>query len=157
MNLFDKLKQLKLIEPDASFTERSRRDILATPQPIFPVGGLTPWRVFVRIFEVGVAGGLVALFILIMTSGIANSPLTPVPFSAVNPDALHAEAQAVDIQIQLARLAYEASRATGTAAESTIVSHAAMSPMAIANTASSTTSTATTTLSVEDVLRTLSN
>lgn len=157
MNLFDKLKQLKLIEPDASFAERSRREILATPQPIFPVGGLTPWRIFVRVFEVGVAGGLVALFILIMTSGVANSPLTPVPFSAVNPQALHAEAQAVDIQIQLAKLAYEASRATDTAAESTAMTHTAMSAMAFSGATSTATSTATSSLSVEDALRALSN
>jgi hypothetical protein len=181
MNLFDRLKQLKLIEPDPAFSERSRRDVLATQPIVFPFRRFTPWQVFVRVIETGVAAGLVALFIFIMTGGVATSPLAPIPFAAVNPDALHAEAQAIDIQINLANMVYNASRATGTMAQSTVnESHPATRVVLLSIVATSTgatstaTSTATTSsssaslasssplssssspLSIEDVLKALS-
>jgi hypothetical protein len=146
MNLFDRLKQLKLIEPDPAFSERSRRDVLATQPIVFPFRRFTPWQVFVRVIETGVAAGLVALFIFIMTGGVATSPLAPVPFAAVNPDALHAEAQAIDIQIKLANMVYNASRATGTMAQSTVnESHPATRVVLLSIVATSTDATSTAT------------
>jgi hypothetical protein len=111
MNIFEALKQFKNITPDPAYKEKSKRAILATiPQE--PVA--TPWSitgirsVFVHIMETGVAVGLTVFFILIITGQFPNSPYaSPVQFSVIDPQTLHAEAQAVDIQIQLAQVAYQ--------------------------------------------------
>jgi len=159
MNIFERLKQLKFIRPETSFTERSRREILST-QPSLTAPRMTVRQILARALEVTVAGALVALFVLVITGGVANSPLTPVPFAAVSPTALHAEAQAIDIQIQLTKLAYQASEATATA-ESTPSSNAPMNvavPAGAAVAASSTGPSApTSTLSVDQALQALTN
>jgi hypothetical protein len=160
MNIFERIKQLKFIEPDASFAERSKRDIFASPVPAMPFRRPTLRRFVVRFFEVGVATALVAVFILIMTGGLSTLPFAPVPFSAVSPTALRVEAQAVDIQIQLATLAYQAS--AGTTAESTAVTGKKLSaieslvaPVASSSVAAAS-STVSSSLSVDDVLKALS-
>lgn len=155
MNIFEKLKQLKLIQPDASFTERSKRDIFASPVPVMPFEKLTVRNVIFRFFEVGVATGLVVLFILIMTGNISDLPFSPVPFAAVSPAALHVEAQAVDIQINLAKLAYQASATT--TAESTAVTSGKLSTIeSLVASTSTLNSTTTSSLSVDDALKALS-
>lgn len=158
MNLFDKLKQLKLIEPDQAFSERSRREVLSVQPAIFPFRRMSPWQIFVRVIETGVAAGLAALFIFIMTGGVATSPLTPVPFSAVNPDALHAEAQAIDMQIKLTNLAYDASVSTAITTGSPAVAMFAMTAkiMGDAATNTATSTTASSSLSVDEALKALS-
>ncbi len=158
MNLFDRLKQLKLIQPDPAFSERSKRDVLSTPATL-PFQRLTVRQYLFRFLEASVAGALVALFIFVMTGGVANSPLVPAPFAAVNPSALHAEAQAIDIQIKLAGLAYEAAaKGTGIATDSTPMGIAAKMMVAETSTslASATTTSTTTPVSVDEALKALS-
>jgi hypothetical protein len=154
MNIFDKIKKLKLIEPDASFAERSKRVILATLPPELPFRRVSVRQVLMHLLEAGVAGGLVALFLLLITGSVTQSPLSPTPFAAVSPTALHAEAQAVDIQIELAQLAYQA--AQGKSAESTPVT-AALPRASVTATSSLVvaTSSASPSLSVDDVLKAL--
>jgi hypothetical protein len=168
MNLFDRLKQLKLIEPNQAFSERSRREVMSFQPAIFPFKRVTPWQVFVRIIETGVVAGLAALFIFIMTGGVATSPLAPIPFSAVNPEALHAEAQAIDMQIKLANLVYDASKSDGAATQSTVITGLVAKRIALisgtSNATMSTSSTvattsagaATSSLTVDDALKALS-
>lgn len=162
MNLFDRLKNLKLIEPDAEFSERSKRDIMASP-PVLPFHKLSVRQILFRLLEAGVAGALVALFILVITGGTANSPLVPAPFAAIDPAALHAEAQAINIQIKLTDMAYEAVEATGTSAESTATGVPAIPAAAGVSTASTSTAQAatstassTTIVSVDQALKALS-
>ena len=170
MNLFDRIKQLKLIEPDRAYSERSRREILATEPSVFLFKRMSPWQIFVRVIETGVAAGLVALFIFIMTGGVATGPLAPVPFAAVSPEALHAEAQAIDMQIKLANLVYDASRAPGAISQSTAISNFSASQAALfagamtstpamasaTSTATSSSASATSSLSVDEALQALS-
>jgi len=160
MNIFDRIKQLRWIEPDASFAERSKRDIFASPVPVLPFRRPTLRDVVLRIFEVGVATGLVILFVFVITGGVSNLPFAPVPFSAVSPKALHAEAQAVDIQIKLAALAYQASATT--TAESTAATTkkfaviASLAAPVASSSAVAPSSTAVPLPSVDDVLKVLS-
>ena len=157
MNFFERLKKLKLIEPDALFSERSKRDIMASPVPVFVAKPLSLSRILYRLLEAGVAGALVTLFLLLVTGKFTNSPLSPVPFSAVNPESLHAEAQAIDIQIKLAELSYRESTSTS----GSTTTEPALKPKPAAVTAPVTTpdgatSTASSTLSVDSVLDELS-
>jgi hypothetical protein len=114
MILFETLQQLKKIRPDATFSENSKRAILATtraeaPAPVWSI----PFAIR-RIIEGGVAVALTGFFILLITGALSGSPLAPVQYSAIDPQSLHAEAQAIDIQIQLANLNYNPPAAEST-------------------------------------------
>jgi len=106
MNLFEIFKQFKRIEPDPRFTDRSRRMILAAPQETAPAirrGIPSVWSVL----ETGIALVLAGFFIVLVTGKFPGaSYLSPVQYSVINPDTLHAEAQAIDMQIQLTDLNY---------------------------------------------------
>jgi hypothetical protein len=153
MELFELLKEFKKIEPAAASKETSKRAILAT----MPRERLGVWRTVAGVFETAIAVGLVAFFIFVIVGGQFPgssyvAPVSPAQFSVINPETLKAEAQAVDIQIQLAKVAY--TEATTTAAdESTqqIVAETApakISPAAVpaaeSTVASSTAATANT-------------
>jgi hypothetical protein len=116
MNLPEILKQFKTIEPDPAYKERSKRMILSqTPKESWSFR-----RTILTIFETGIAVALSVFFILILTGVFPdNSYVSPAQFSVIDPASLKAEAQAVNIQIQLAQITYEEATAT---AESTLVS-----------------------------------
>ncbi len=104
MNLFETLQEFKKIGPDASFTEKSKRAILATRQN---VPHMSPFRGVLQFIETGAAVVLAGFFILLITGAFSNSPyIAPVQFSVIDPAGLHAEAQAIDVQIQLAHVSY---------------------------------------------------
>ena len=103
MDLLDTLKQFKRIEPDLSFAENSRRAILASA----PFEKFSVRKIFTRVFET--AGSLVLAGVLVfaIAGGFSGSKyLSPVSFSGIDPAALHAEAQAIDMQINLANITY---------------------------------------------------
>lgn len=106
MNVEETLKQFKKIAPDAAYSEKSKRIVLAT----LPRERWTIRRGLLHIFETGIAVALAVFFIFVVTGQIANTPyvknVEPVQFSVINPETLKAEAQAVDMQIQLAEVAY---------------------------------------------------
>jgi len=109
MNLLEILKQFKNITPDPANKEKSKRGILA----MTPREPMSAWRIIAGIFETGIAAALAVFFILVITGQFSNAPyVSPVKFSVINPETLNAEAQAVDIQIQLAQVAYEESTTT---------------------------------------------
>src|SRR5271170_6443861 len=111
MNIFEILKKFKNIEPDQHFTEKSKLIILATPQksPALAWQGL---RVVFRVLETGAAVVLAGFFLLLVTGGFQGSRyLAPVQYSVIDPQGLHAEAQAVDMQIELANVNYPESSA----------------------------------------------
>src|ERR1700691_4074612 len=103
MNLFETLKEFKNVSPDPTFSETSKRVILATtPRERWSIG-----RVFAHVIETGIAVALTVFFILVIAGQFSNVPyVSPTRFSVVNPETLSAEAQAVDIQIQLADVVY---------------------------------------------------
>ena len=105
MKLFDLLKQFKNIEPDAEFSQHSRTEILLSPQPERRTLG----SVFtvLRMIETGAAVAAVGFFIFIVTVSFAPTrSLAPVQYAVIDPAGLHAEAQAIDMQIQLADIVY---------------------------------------------------
>ena len=167
MNLFEILKQFKTIEPDGSYAEKSKRAILAMPQKVTAGVRLG----VLRFIETGVAVVLAGFFILLITGGLTgNQPFAPVQYSVVDPQGLKAEAQAVDMQIELANVTYTestSSLAVGNGAASTpagvsstkglapaFVKATSSAPSASSSTATSTASS--TTLSVDQALQKLS-
>jgi hypothetical protein len=171
MNLFDILKQFKNIEPDPNFTEKSKRMILATPQtsPALTTRGI---RMIFRVIETSAAVVLVGFFILLITGGFQNSRLSPVQYSVIDPQGLHAEAQAVEMQIELANINYPESSAApestsptaatgGNSATSSELSAAIATSTAssspVVNASGTASSTATTsTISIDQALQELS-
>lgn len=170
MKLSDLLKQFKHIEPDPQFSERSKREVLLSPRP--EQGTMRGVFAFLHILETGAAVVLAGFFILILTGSFSPArSVAPIQYSVVDPEGLHAEAQAIDMQIQLANLAYPQTTSTASAGGSNVIAPAALknafevvlgapstSSTPTTGTASATTSTATTTtLSIDAALQRLSH
>jgi hypothetical protein len=118
MNLFETIKQFRNILPDPGFTEKSKRMILATPQQEERSMGMRGVLIFLHTIETGAALALVGFFILLVTGSFSGTKyLAPVQYSVIDPGGLHAEADAIDMQIQLANISY--AEVSSTAAEST--------------------------------------
>jgi hypothetical protein len=118
MDLFETIKKFKTISPDPGFTEKSKRMILATPQQEARSMGMRGVLIFLHTIETGAALALVAFFVLLVTGNFSGTKyLAPVQYSVIDPGGLHAEADAIDMQIQLANISY--AEVTSTAAEST--------------------------------------
>jgi hypothetical protein len=168
MNLFETLKQFKNIKADSSYTEKSRLVVLASPQHE-PMGTRF---VFGRIFGTAGSIALAGIIVFIVAGGLSISRyFLPVSFQGIDPAALHAEAQAIDMQINLANLNYTES--LGASSHSTPISantpkgtplpaNAPVSTQGIGNaSATSTMATgssslpATSTMSINDVLQKL--
>lgn len=169
MKLSDIFSEFKRIEPDPQYSEKSKRVVLAAAQTPVAVRerGI---MIFFRALETGVALVLAGFFIVLATGGFSGTTLDPVQYAVIDPNGLKAEAQAIDIQIQLANLDY--AEVTSTAAQSTTPEaatavHALMMAgvgAASTSTASSTaaggkdaSSTASTTLSVDQALQALTH
>lgn len=166
MNLFELLKQFKNVEPDPTFTATSKRAILAT-EPAAPVWSTR--KMFFRIIETGVAVALTGFFVLLITGSLSGSRIAPAEYAAVDPTSLHAEAQAIDMQIQLAQLKYSESSAggaispvssvpTASGVGITPVSTSSASSSSVSEPAATGTSTATSTnITLDQALEHLSN
>ncbi len=106
MEIKDFIKQLKSVEPDPSFAASSKRAILALLPAEPALRGVPRFRATIlKIIETGAAVALTGFFILLITGAFSDTGLVP-QYGALNPNALQAEAQAIDIQIQLANLNY---------------------------------------------------
>ncbi len=107
MNLFETLKQFKRIEPDPAFSEKSKRMILAMPQETRPAIAVRGALMFLHTIETAAALALAGFFILLATGSFSGTKyLAPVQYSVIDPGSLHAEADAIDTQIQLANVSY---------------------------------------------------
>jgi hypothetical protein len=168
MKISDILKQFKNIQPDAEYAEKSKRAVLAAPQTMAVRDrGI---MIFLHSLETGAALVLAGFFILLATGSFSgNKYLAPVQYSVIDPNGLHAEAQAIDIQIQLANLDYSAVASTSesTTATAAGTARAMMSALAIKGTGSASnpsstiaagdaSTTAPTPLSVDQALQALS-
>ena len=159
MNLFETLKQFKKIEPDAAFKESSKRAIfaLAPRAAVAPVARMR--MTILKIFETAAAVALTGFFILIITGAFSGGGITP-QYEAVNPGALRAEAQAIDIQIQLAKLNYSApagGQSTISAVQVTTSTTSGVETTTVSVEAApgSATTTATTTVTIDQALQNL--
>jgi hypothetical protein len=153
MNLFETLKELKKINPDPAFSENSRRMVLMSA----PTEQISPRRVLARSFAV--AGSLVmaGALVFIIVGGLSATNLAP-QFSSIDPTALRAEAQAIDMQINLLNVNY--AEVTASTEPVALMSPGTGQPLTM-NVASSSaksaaSSTATSTISVDEVLQELS-
>jgi len=116
MDLFKSLKNLKNIEADREFTKKSRSLLLNTKQR--SASGF--WGVVLNNIEVGASMALAGLLMFAILGGLnAWSFLSPVDITSLDPESLRAEAEAIDIQIELTNLSYEDSIRTLSAPEST--------------------------------------
>jgi hypothetical protein len=169
MELFETLKQFKKIGSDATRSAISKRAILAqTPLEPRVVWGIR--RSLAAIFETGFAVALMVFLILIIVGKFpGQSSVAPVQLSVINPTTLKAEAQAVDIQIQLAQIAYTETTSTAESTPETTAAIAARQPTLAAAamsaatssvsagaTASSTGNASSTTISIDQALQELS-
>jgi hypothetical protein len=104
MDVVEILKKLKDIKPRKEFTETSRVLILNTaPKP-----KLNFWNILIKNIELGASLALAGLLIFLVIGGFsAWKMFSPIQISNIDPSALKAEAQAIDMQIQLANLSYQ--------------------------------------------------
>ncbi len=172
MKVSDILKQFKNIQPDADFSRRSRAEVLLSPQDERrTIRGVFA---FLHVIETGAAVALVGFFILILTGSFSPTrSIVPIQYAVIDPTGLHAEAQAIDIQIQLANIEYPqvTSTAAATPAASAALakafatvlgtakvkatSTASVATSSIASASTSAPSASTTPLSVDQALQQL--
>jgi len=156
MDLFKLLKQLKNIEPDRDFKERSRYLILETSGPRQKT--VSGWL----LHNLGNAAALALgslLLLLMMGSFSAWTIFSPARLSALDPASLRAEAQAIDIQIQLTNLGYSLTSSTAGLNETTPATAAPQKTITINNQKLQITissSSATGTISIDEALDRLS-
>jgi len=155
MDLLGRLKNLKNIEPDEGYAERSRSLILNTERQI----KLGVWDIVFRNLELGAALALVGVLMLLTIGGFSFwKGAAPLQISNLDPAGLKAEATAIDIQIQLMNLNYVGG-ASARSAESTVPSGPAVKKTITAvPTAVGTPSdgSASTTISIDEALLKLS-
>jgi hypothetical protein len=169
MKLSDILKPFKNIQPDTDFSRHSRAEILLSPRNERRT--LRGMFAFLHVIETGAAVALAGFFILILTGSFSPTrSIAPIQYAVIDPAGLHAEAQAIDMQIQLADIVYPqvTSTAAATPAASAALTKAfaavlrtskASSSAAVAtSTAAASTSApaaSTTSLSVDQALQQL--
>ncbi len=165
MKLSDILKQFKNIQPDVDFSRRSRAEVLLSLQDKRRT--MRGVFAFLHVIETGAAVALAGFFILILTGSFSPTrSIAPIQYAVIDPAGLHAEAQAIDIQIQLANIKYPqvastaAASAALTKAFTTVLGTSAASSSAAVATSTTDASTSaaaasTTTLSVDQALQQL--
>lgn len=100
MNSLDILKKLKEIAPERYYMERSRTQILTTERP----RKLSAWKVLVESLEAGSAMVLAGALLVLIFGGFSG--IKPLNIASLNPTNLRAEADAIDMQIQLTNISY---------------------------------------------------
>ena len=155
MNIFELLKQLNKIKPDKNYVLMSKEKILKHQEQneVFEIkASLNPSRLIFRLsYSLAIT---FSAFIIIFGAILFFKSFTP-KLEALNPQAIKAEADAIDFQIQLSKIIYNAKEnnskntllkkisATNTEESKTIIE-------------ASSTETSTNPVSVEDVLDILS-
>ena len=106
--LLEQLKKIKKIEPDRDYTQRSRHLILSSREHGLRSNGL---RSIVEIFwqsmQFGTTVALAGVLLILIFGGFGIARLiSPLQLSSLDVTNLRAEAQAIDIQIQLTDVNY---------------------------------------------------
>lgn len=105
MELIEVFKKLKKIEPNVSYTRKSRQLIMSQEKNARPVFSLKHFAV--NLFQSGSAIAMTAVLLFLVFGSFSLwkifSPANPL---AVELTGLQAEARAIDIQIQLTNIAY---------------------------------------------------
>lgn len=160
MKLNEFLKTLQDITPDAEYSARSRRLILGDA----PMPRMRTWRFFVHNFQFGGAVAFAALILVVVIGGASFFTfLAPFRLSSLDASSLNAEAQAVDIQVNLAKLSYPSKpRAAAVSVRATSTGDASTSATTTSSTAAAPlpspapSTTASSTVTADQVLDQLS-
>lgn len=104
MNLHKLLKQLKKIEPHPHYVQKSRRMIIGERKKLLPVFSLK--NIIFQTLQSGSVIALAGILIFLIATGFASKFFSPFQLAGLDPATLQAEAEAIDIQIQLAKIAY---------------------------------------------------
>ena len=105
MELHDIFKNLKEIRPDADYARRSRHLVLSSKGEISrPISAR---QFFSQITQTGPAFALAVVLLFLIAGGVSTSNyLSPITLRSLDPVSLRAEADAIDIQIQLMSIGY---------------------------------------------------
>jgi hypothetical protein len=116
MELEHILKQLRHIEPDEAYSLRSRSILMATlPSDERP--SFSPWQVITHSLQFGSAVAMAGMLILLVLGGFSTWRfLSPFRLTSLDPAGLRAEAQAVDVQLEMTKLNYAAPKIAETMA-----------------------------------------
>lgn len=119
-NLFQQLKKLRRIEAHADVIKRSREFILTSRQsstheaavfvnaPDATSRQISVWDIILKNFEFGASVALAGALILMIFGGFSAWKLfSPLQLRNLDASGIKAEAQALDIQIQLTKLSYD--------------------------------------------------
>ena len=105
MELIEVLKKLKRIEANADYTRKSRRLIISREKNAWPVFSLKHFAA--SIFQSGSAIAMTAILLFLVFGSFSLWKIfSPTNRIAIELTGLQAEAQAIDIQIQLTNVAY---------------------------------------------------
>ncbi|MBM3256963.1 MAG: hypothetical protein FJY98_01375 [Candidatus Liptonbacteria bacterium] len=108
MNLISTLKKLRNIEPDSHYQMRSRSVVLRATPSEPPARAVWGW--FMGNIESAASLALAGLCLFLIFAGFSIwKSFSPLGIARLDLAALHAEAEAIDIQIQLANLRYQES------------------------------------------------
>ncbi|HTY40085.1 MAG TPA: hypothetical protein VMC43_03295 [Candidatus Paceibacterota bacterium] len=100
------LKTLKLLRADEEYVRRSRL-MLTGGADLRAAGRPTWWKIMMQGFQVAATVALAGLLVLVLTGSFsAWNNLSPFRLSSLDPAALRAEAQAIDLQIHLTDVGY---------------------------------------------------
>lgn len=108
MSLLTTLKKMREIQPDPHYQARSRSIVLRTAFPQPPIRAV--WKWFIINIESAASLALAGTLLFLVFSGFSIwKSLSPLGIARPDLNALRAEAEAIDIQIQLANLSYQES------------------------------------------------
>lgn len=106
MEIQEILKKFKQINPDADYTKRSRSFIVQTPFVVAPPI-TSPWRAFMQSLQFGSAIALVGATVILIVGGFSSwRSLSPFRIASLDIAALQAEAEAVNMQVELTDINY---------------------------------------------------
>lgn len=152
MDIHDIFKQLKTLEPDAAYVARSRESILSTKKLRISGSGFGILRIFGEVFKSASAIALTSIAIVVIFGGFSVWQLVKPGLLALDPAGLRAEAQAIDIQIQLAGVEYQESTIAEAGDVSRNKNPFALLPKKTESPADKEASSSTAPVSVEDAL-----
>ncbi len=103
MDVLELLKEFKKIEPDKNYTLRSKMEILGAISNEKKL-----WSFMWPSLRLSTATLITGFLIMVIFASFSIIKFSaPVKFSSLDPISLKAEAEAIDIQINLAKLGYE--------------------------------------------------
>lgn len=117
MEILEVLKKFKHIKPGEDYTLHSREIIVASPFVPAPER-IGPWRAFVQSIQFGSAIALVGAGVLLIMGAFSSWKfLSPFRTASLDITALRAEAEAINMQVQLTDINYTENSKAGASAK----------------------------------------